>query len=127
MVATNGRALYSANSFNFGLAASLMLPTRKFLAWGGWWPEGTVEVALKPAEKAKTPKEVDQPGWIKLTNTRWDFVTKQIEGEYPNWKQVIPESAARTVVRIAPEAVARVLELLARMPGDYEPNYPDHP
>lgn len=124
VVATNGRALYSANSFHFGLAASLMLPTRKFLAWGGWWPEGTVEVALKPAEKAKTNKEVDQPGWIKLTNARWDFVTKQIEGEYPNWKQVIPESAARTVVHIAPEAVARVLELLARLPGDYEPNYP---
>ena len=127
LVSTNGRALFSANSFNFDLKESLMIPTRKFLSWNGWWQQGSAQLAIKPGEKAKDPKDpksVDIPGWLQFSADQWSFITKQIDGEYPNWKQVIPETAPKTIIRIDEKAIPTMLELVARLPGDYEPNYP---
>ncbi len=129
VVATNGRVLFSANSFAFDLKDSVIIPTRKFLGWGGWWTDGVAQLAIKPPEKGKPaqkgkPEEPEKPGWLQFSTDRWTFTTKQIEGDYPNWKQVVPATTPATSIRIPENAIDLVLEILARIPGDYEPNYP---
>jgi len=36
VVATNGRHMFSANSFAFDFKKSVIIPNRKFLGWNGW-------------------------------------------------------------------------------------------
>src|SRR5579859_5880924 len=40
VIGTDGRHLYSANSFRFNLPESLIIPTRKFLIWPGFMNDG---------------------------------------------------------------------------------------
>jgi DNA polymerase III sliding clamp (beta) subunit (PCNA family) len=124
VVATDGRIMFSANSFIFPLKESVMIPTRKFLGWSGWWTEGKAQLAVKPGEKGPKPDQVDKPGWLQFTAGQWTFITKQIEGNYPHWKQVVPKDGFKTTIHIPEEAIKSVLEVIARIPGDYEPNYP---
>jgi DNA polymerase III sliding clamp (beta) subunit (PCNA family) len=118
VVGTDGRHLFSANTFQFTLPQSVIVPTRKFLGWSGFAQDGEwrVGVALNKDE---------EPEWVQLRSDHWSFITKPISGNYPNWRQVVP-TEERNVTRVAlsEEAVSLMLDALPRLPGsddNYQP------
>jgi DNA polymerase III sliding clamp (beta) subunit (PCNA family) len=117
VVGTDGRHLFSANTFQFTLPQSVIVPTRKFLGWSGFAQDGEwrVGVALKK----------DEPEWLELRSDHWSFITKPIQGNYPNWRQVIPrEGQNTTAIALSEEAVSLMLDALPRLPGsddNYQP------
>lgn len=117
VVGTDGRHLFSANTFQFTLPQSVIVPTRKFIGWSGFAQDGEwrVGVALKKGD----------PEWLELRSDHWSFITKPIQGNYPNWRQVVP-TEDRNVTRVAlnEEAVSLMLDALPRLPGsddNYQP------
>ena len=61
------------------------------------------------------------PAWIKIQSEHWTLLTKGIEGQYPNWRQVMP-SPDRTFTRttLTEGAIDAILDALPRMPGSDE-------
>jgi DNA polymerase III sliding clamp (beta) subunit (PCNA family) len=110
VVATDGRVLFSANSFHFDLKESLIIPSRKFLGWQGFWEDGICTLAVLPGKDR-------EPGWVQLQSERWTFLTRQIEGEYPQWKQIVPQGKANTVIQLDSETINALEEVVPKLPG----------
>jgi len=95
VVGTNGRCLFSANSFCFDLKKSVVIPDSKFLEWPDLLENEPASLSMEPGEEAQPAKE-EKPaqeataGWVKLESGRWTFITREILGEFPNWKQAMP-------------------------------------
>ena len=95
VVASNGRCLFSANSFCFDLKKPVVIPDSKFLEWPDFMDEEPSSLSMEPGEEAE-PAKLGKPakegtaGWVKLESGRWTFITKEIYGEFPNWKQAMP-------------------------------------
>ena len=116
IVSTNGRMLYSANSFAFDLQKSVIIPDSKFITATDFLDD---EGGLLSVEQGK------DASWVKLQSPRWTFVAKQIEGNYPNWKQVVPRSKDDAIKILLNEAAIKQLQTVApRLPGDSEENSP---
>jgi DNA polymerase III sliding clamp (beta) subunit (PCNA family) len=111
LVSTNSRVLFSANSFCFDLKHSLVIPSRKFLAWNDWWTEGNATLTVQPATKKVGT-------WLQLAVGPWTFVTKGIDEQYPKWRNIVPTETVKTTIRIPQQAVDSVLQIIARIPGD---------
>jgi len=120
LVGCDGRHLFAANSFCLGLKDSVIIPNRKFINWSGFLVDDGNW--LLSAQAANEKEKVI--GWVKLQSNRWTFITKQIEGIYPNWRQVIPQHirTAKTTVEFQPDAVSFLLEVLPKLPGYDELN-----
>ena len=117
VVGTNGRILFSANSFSFDLKKSVILPNHKFLNGTDLMDAGCVLAVEPPAKKEET-------GWIKLSNPNWTYIIREIHGPFPNWRQVIPEMASpKTVLKLGPAAIRQILEVLPHLPGDVDPDH----
>lgn len=111
VVGTDGRHLFSANTFQFDLPQSVIVPNRKFLAWSGFNQDGDWRVALSLDKKG-------EPEWVQLESDHWTFITKPITGNYPNWRQVVPtEDRNVTRVTLSEESVGLMLDALPRLPG----------
>lgn len=118
IVGANGRQLYAANTFQFDLPKSVIVPARKFLAWAGFSADGDWHLALA-LDKEK------QPSWAQLQSDHWTFVTKAIDGAYPNWRQVLPADDGKTTrVTLSEAAVELMLDALPRLPGGDEDHQP---
>jgi len=116
IVATNGRALYSANSFAFDLQKSVIIPESKFLDWTDLMDEGC-KLAVEPPTKGSSH------GYIRLASDRWTYITREIDGQFPNWKQAVPAMASpRTVIKLPSQAVKQLQEVLPHLPGNEDPN-----
>ena len=114
IVSTNGRCLFAANTFKFDLKQSVNLSRQKFLEWSGFLTS-ECEMAVK-SDKSNS-------GWVKLTTPRWDCVVKQIDGQYPNWRQVVPNDTEKwTRIQLSPAAVKQMLNLSSKLPGDDDEN-----
>lgn len=109
IVGTDGRHLYASNSFHLPLQSSVIIPTHRFLGWKEFNNDG--EWRMKVQEGAL----------VQLSTRRWRFITKQFDGLYPNWRQVIPKEAGQTTVEI--EACDSLVQTINRIP-DHDPN--DH-
>jgi hypothetical protein len=75
----------------------------------------------KEEQKAKNgqPFKAAEPGWVKFESPRWTFITKEIQGQYPNWRQVIPTTDSKwTKVFLSSEAIEQMLQVIPRLPGD---------
>ena len=119
IVGTNGRILFAANSFNFDLKQSVIIPNSKFLAWGGFVTDEGCELAVQNPEKGQAI------GWVQLRTARWTYTAKQIEGNYPNWKQCVPTVTSKgTTLQLSREAVAQILEVAPQLPGGDDQNRP---
>ena len=99
VVGTNGRCLFSANSFCFDLQKSVVIPDSKFLEWPDLLDQELVSLSVEPAKEEQPASESEpykaaEPGWIKLQSGCWTFITKEIDGQFPNWKQVIRVASA---------------------------------
>jgi len=99
VVATNGREMFCANSLHLAFKESLIVPQRKFLTWNGFVDDGDWFVALSLPEKS------DGSGWVKVQSDNWTLITRQIEGNYPNWKSPIPSGDSFTSLRFSEPAV----------------------
>lgn len=113
IVGADGRRLFSANSFQLGFRESLILPHRKFLLWPGFMEDGDWRVGVIP------PPQVNEPGYVMVQSNRWTLTTKQIEGTYPNWRQVIPgPGTEKTRVVFNEEAMRFICLAAPKLPGN---------
>ena len=105
IIGTDGKHLYSANSFALPLKHSVILPNHKFLGWKEFNNDGEWQL-----------KADDQH--VQLSTRRWRFISKQIEGTYPNWRQTIPNQAdAKTHITLDPAHLGTLIKLIERMPS----------
>ena len=130
VVGTNGRYLFSANSFCFDLQKSVVIPDSKFLEWPDLLDEELVSLSVEPAKEEQPASESEpykaaEPGWIKLQSGCWTFITKEIDGQFPNWKQVIPETGGKwTRIQLSDESIKQLVLVVPSLPGDDSPNRP---
>jgi hypothetical protein len=104
VVATDGRHLYSSNSFTLDLQNSLLIPEHKFLGWKEFNNDGEWQIRVE--------KEMFQ-----ISSRRWRFVTRTIEGNYPNWKQVVPDpNQYNTRIELTTAAMEAILALVPKIP-----------
>ena len=104
IVGTDGRHLYSANSFSLPLKRSLIIPNHKFLGWKEFNADG--EWQMKVDDKC-----------LQLSSRRWRFITRQIEGEYPDWRNPIPKPhEAKTHLALDPTKLETLIKLIQRIP-----------
>ena len=124
IVGTNGRCLFSANSFCFDLEKPVVIPASKFLAWPDLLEDEPATLAVEPGQEEVPAKDGQpgieaRPGWVKLQSGRWTFITKEIQGQFPNWKQVMPETSGKwTRVELSDEAMKQLLLVTPSLPGD---------
>jgi len=118
VVATDGRHLYSSNSFQLPLEQSLLIPDHKFLGWREFTSDGEWQLQVSGQKKG-------DPGLLQISSRRWSFQTRQIEGNYPNWRQVVPDSRQFATTVVLPPKIAKgVLELIPRIPCHDQMNQP---
>ena len=110
LVSTNGHSLFTANTFQFDLKEPVNLSRQKFLEWPGFLT-GECELAVQ-TDKSNS-------GWVRLTTPRWDCLVKQIDGQFPNWRQCVPQDTEQwTRVLLSEAAIKQMLNLAGKLPGD---------
>lgn len=112
IVGTDGRHLFAANSFQFPQRQSVIIPAHKFLTWKGFAEDGEWELGI---QTGKEPSEITN---IQLQSTHWTYVTRPIEGAYPNWRNVVPSGTGNTAITLAPESVVWLQATLPKLPVD---------
>jgi DNA polymerase III sliding clamp (beta) subunit (PCNA family) len=111
IVGTDGRHLYGSNSITLPLKESVIIPTNKFLAWKEFNADGELQLRLEP-EKGNAK------GYVQISSRRWRFIHPQVEGQYPNWRQVIPnKDQFKTTVEFEPAATKDLMQTVSRMPN----------
>lgn len=104
VVGTDGKHLYSANSFTLPIKNSILIPNHKFLGWKEFNNDG--EWQMKADDKS-----------IQLSSRRWRFITRQIEGKYPDWRVTIPNPRdAKTHITLDPDKLEALTKLIQRIP-----------
>jgi len=104
IVGTDGKHLFSANSFTLPLKESVIIPTHKFLEWREFNNDG--EWQLRVGEQH-----------LQLSTRRWRFITKTIEGNYPDWRAPVPDPAnTQTVITLDSGKLEALIKLIQRMP-----------
>jgi DNA polymerase III sliding clamp (beta) subunit (PCNA family) len=121
LVGCDGKHLFQANNFQFPWSESVVVPNRRFFSWSGLAEDGDWRLTVQP----HVPRKEGNPAYIQLQSEHWTFITRCLEGTYPDWRQVIPpQDRDGTSVRLTDEAVGSLLDALARMPGPEEPSQP---
>ena len=109
IVGTDGRHLYTSNSFALPLAASVIIPSHKFLGWKEFNADGEWQL--------RAPVKGADNQYLQLSSRRWRFINRAIDGNYPNWRQVVPNPAdTKTTIELGPACTSSVIALIARMP-----------
>ena len=112
IVGTDGRHLYASNSFSVPIAASVIMPDHRFLGWKGFGQDGDWGLRIESDKSGK-------PAYIELTSFGWTFVSKAIDGNYPNWRQVLPDlSGLKTSIKVSTNALAEFAEIIGKLPSD---------
>jgi DNA polymerase III sliding clamp (beta) subunit (PCNA family) len=110
LVGTDGRHLYSSNSFKLPLKTPLIIPKHKFLGWRDFNLDG--EWQLKTGQ----PEGMNHP-CVQFSSRRWRYVSRLIDGTYPNWKQVVPDPRnVKTTLSMDPSAVETILRAVELLP-----------
>jgi DNA polymerase III sliding clamp (beta) subunit (PCNA family) len=106
VVGTNGSHLYSSNSFKLPMKECFVLPSHKFLEYREFNKDGEWQLRFT------TPQHKDDVPWFQLSSRRWRFIGRQIEGNYPNWRQVLPTEFASGIRFGDLDALADTIERL---------------
>jgi exonuclease VII small subunit len=111
VVGTDGRHLYSSNSFHVPLQSSVIIPDHRFLAWKELGNDGDWALRLE--------LDKGQPAFVEISSYRWTFVCETIEGTFPNWRQVLPDASAfKTSIKVPANALDELVEVVAKLPSD---------
>jgi len=111
VVATDGQHLFSSNSFKLPLKDSLVIPTNRFLGWKEFNTDGDWTLRAGKPERNEATR-------FEIATKHWRLITRSLEGQYPRWRAVLPDSGnATATVEIATDAVDTVLQMIARMPN----------
>jgi len=117
VMGTDGKHLFSANSFRLGLDKSVLIPSHRFLEWNGFRNDGSWRLRLQ------SPKDNQEDNWIQLASNRWTFAIRRENSEIPKWRLVVPENGATTVV-LGDKAMAFLLDVLPALPGHDQTSRP---
>jgi DNA polymerase III sliding clamp (beta) subunit (PCNA family) len=117
VVGTDGRHLFSSNSFALPIAESLLIPGHRFLEWKEFQADGNWALKIAKPEK-------EGPLVFELGSNRWRYIARSIEGSYPNWRAIQPEpGSAQTTVEFAAEGLDALIQLIARLPNHNETHF----
>lgn len=92
LVGTDGRHLFSANSFTLPLAQSLIIPSHKILTWRGLTGAWTLASQLQGDTHI-----------VRIVAGNWTLTARTIDGKYPDWRQVVPHFRKHRTVVTLPE------------------------
>ena len=99
------------------VAASVLIPDHRFLSWSGFVKDGQWKLAVQPPTK-------DKGGYLRLESRRWTFVTKQIEGTYPSWRNITDDVRQFSgYIEVSEQAAEAMALIVPRLPGDDMPNH----
>jgi len=115
VMGTDGKHLFSANSFKLDLKEAVFLPHHAFLERPEVRNDGPWTLALQPGDKDN--------GWLQLRSNRWTFTVKRQDHSMPNWRLVVPDLRTATVV-FGEKATAFLLDVLPKLPGKDDPHQP---
>lgn len=119
IVSTDGRHLYTSNSFNLPLRQSIIIPRHKFLLWRDFNMDGEWQMRLMDQTDVKAPV------FVQFTSRRWRFITQALEGPYPNWRQVMVNPASiKTVVTVDRQKVEQLMGKVDAMPCHNNEHFP---
>ena len=113
LVGTDGRHLFSANSFTLPIPESVTIPNHKLLIWRG----------LADVPWALTGQKKNDTLLVRITAGDWTLTMKSIEGTYPNWRQVVPHFRQHCTTVILPEE-HEFRKILQGLPGGNLDNKP---
>jgi len=104
VVGTDGKHLYSANSFTLPIRQSVLIPAHKFIGWKEFNNDGEWQM--------KADNE-----HVQLSSRRWRFISRQIQGKYPDWRITLPDQReAKTRITLDPEKLEPLIKLIQRIP-----------
>jgi len=111
-VGTDGRHLYRCNGMALPVEASAILPYQQVMNWP----------LIRNAESWQLAVGAD---WFQLRGETWQFTSRLIEGNYPNWKQILPaEGAFRSSLVLAPDSLTQLCDTIGALPGSKRENKP---
>jgi len=111
VVGTDGRHLYSSNSFHVPIGTSVIIPDHRFLGWKELPKDGDWALRIE--------LDKDQPVFVEISSYQWTFVCKAIEGNFPNWRQVLPDpSGFKTSIKIPANALDELVNIVNKLPCD---------
>jgi DNA polymerase III sliding clamp (beta) subunit (PCNA family) len=113
LVGTDGRHLFSANSFTLPVPESVIIPNHKLLLW-----RGLVDLPWALAGEKKKSNTL-----VRIVAGDWTLTLKTIEGNYPNWRQVVPHFRQHRTTVALPEGHG-FAKLVAGLPGADANNSP---
>jgi len=111
VIATDGKHLYSSNSFRLPLKHSLILPKHKFLGWREFLNDGEWQMRSQefPDPNAKR--------FIQLSTRRWRFITPTVEGQYPNWRAVMIDPVKiKSLITVDPAKLDNLMAKIESLP-----------
>jgi DNA polymerase III sliding clamp (beta) subunit (PCNA family) len=118
VVATDGRHLYSSNSFTLPLSRSVLIPSHAFWNWS-LFRRSADDWRLR-AEPARE----NGAGRVELSTGLWALIQRQIEGPYPNWRQVVPRQNANTVATLTDESLRFIMHAVPQLPDTSSTDQP---
>jgi len=93
LVGTDGRHLFSANSFTLPVPEPVTVPNHKLLLW-----RGLADLPWALAGEKKLNNTL-----VRIVAGDWALTLKNIEGNYPNWRQVVPHFRQHRTTIMLPE------------------------
>jgi len=109
LVATDGRRLTCCNSMSLPIQTKhgVIVPITKFLIWTGLGDECSLGIGTRKTS-----------GWFCLKAGPWTYQAKLVEGQYPNWRQVLPgRDDMQHQIAFADPDVLAIKKLLPTLPG----------
>ena len=102
IVATDSRRLTALNGVRLPLTESAIVPATKFLVWN--------KLAGDPCIGADA-------GSFTLNVGPWTYTVKKVEGQYPNYRQVVPYYDDARTLELSPEDSELLIKALPSLPN----------
>lgn len=109
LVATDGRRLCCCNSLKLPVTDEhgVMVPVTKFLLWAGL-----------PGEAMLGVSGTGEGGRICVRAGKWTYRVKAVDGQYPNWRQVVPsQDAIAHRMRLTDADTEAMKKIIPALPG----------
>lgn len=111
-VGTDGRHLYRSNSMKLPVKGTVVIPSRKILDWKTLLDSPVWHLAVGDE-------------WFRLSGDHWTVTSRHLEGNYPNWKQVLPpDRDFKSSVTFREDHLETVVGMIRTLPGEKLANKP---